>query len=150
MARFIWDDDVEMTPVSPLKDACAALFTQPQIPTLSIACRPGWNLNEKATWIPSGGIRHDPYIIPEKVIASRPLDPNQLAPLGNVSFARVPEKDIEAFLSKFLGRGEGLTAGANSSESSDEKCCCEIGELKAGIQGQDREVSEREMVTWQV
>ncbi|KAI0414230.1 hypothetical protein F5X98DRAFT_390098 [Xylaria grammica] len=102
-AQSIWDDDVEMTGVSPQTDIYTVGFTKPQIPTLSFACRPGWDSNKKRTQIPGGGRES---IFPYKPIAYWPFDVAQPAPLGNASFTRAPEKDVQAFLDKFLGRGE--------------------------------------------
>ncbi len=60
VARSVWDDDVEIVPTSPY----AAPVTKPQMPTLSFACRPGWDLNKKTTWIPSAETEHNPCFIP--------------------------------------------------------------------------------------
>ncbi|KAI0533106.1 hypothetical protein GGR58DRAFT_506725 [Xylaria digitata] len=113
MARSMWDEGITMTQVSPPRQTWKAPFIQPQIPTLSFVCRSGWDLNKNAVFIPDKRTGHDIYIAPEKGITDKSSDSDQTTPLGNVSFTRVPEKDIEAFLNKFLGRAEVVIDDTN-------------------------------------
>ncbi|KAI0554771.1 hypothetical protein F4679DRAFT_236455 [Xylaria curta] len=98
----LWDEDIEMIEAPLLERPCVTSMARSQAPRLSVICQPGWDLNNKAIWIPASGIEYGNCIVPCRSNDTQPLGPVE-PPIGIVSFNKVPEKDIEAFLSSFLG-----------------------------------------------
>ena len=89
--------------VSSVEEARQRSITRAQAPTLSFACRLGWNLNNKETWTQAAEFEHDKYFTSRETSNNRALEQVQPALLGTVSFTRASEKDIEDFRSRFLG-----------------------------------------------
>ncbi|RYC61365.1 hypothetical protein CHU98_g4841 [Xylaria longipes] len=80
----LWDEDIEMVDASPLGKSCVT-SKRPPNPKLSVVCQPGWDLNNKAIWIPAGGIKCDENIVPSQAINAQPLGPVEPS-IGTVSF----------------------------------------------------------------
>ncbi|KAI0867130.1 hypothetical protein F4860DRAFT_456493 [Xylaria cubensis] len=97
-----WDEDIETTEAPRLETPCLTFTPRSQTPKLSVVCQPGWDLNNKAKWIPTSGFEYDNNIVPYRSNNAQPLGPVEPS-IGIVSFNKVPEKDVEAFLSSFLG-----------------------------------------------
>ncbi|KAI0487038.1 hypothetical protein F4859DRAFT_527165 [Xylaria cf. heliscus] len=100
------EEDTEMTEAPPLEITHAEPITKPEIPRLSVICQAGWDLNNKTIWIPAAEIGHIEPIVPSQIINAHPFGPVEPS-ISAVSFSKVPEKDVEAFLKSFLGSGEG-------------------------------------------
>ena len=99
--RLSWGDDIEMVSTSSMviKDGPKTI--------LSFACRAGWNLNKKATWVPAAGITPEPCeFFSDASKIDYCLDQPSIS--STIVFTRVPEKDVEAFLKNFLRCEEGL------------------------------------------
>ncbi|KAI1742385.1 hypothetical protein F4680DRAFT_445948 [Xylaria scruposa] len=101
----LWDENIEMIEAPLLERLCATSTAESQAPKLSVVCQPGWDLNNKAIWIQASGIKYDNDVVPCRSIRARPLGPVEPS-ISTVSFNKVPEKDVKAFLSNFLGSGE--------------------------------------------
>ncbi|KAJ2992769.1 hypothetical protein NUW58_g2054 [Xylaria curta] len=107
----IWDDDVVMVEGPQPAKTYATFITKPQSPKLSVACQPGWDLNNKTIWIPVAGVKcDDAYVRPDRTASDQPFGPPEPPLWGKVSFTTVPESDKEAFLCRFLGR-DGASTG---------------------------------------
>ncbi|KAI1757631.1 hypothetical protein F4782DRAFT_546736 [Xylaria castorea] len=104
-ARNLQDEDIEMVEAPPLEKTCVKSTARSQIPRLSVICQPGWDLNNKTIWIPASGIKYDNHVVPCRTGNAQPLGPVEPS-IGPVLFNKVPEKDVEAFLSSFLGSGD--------------------------------------------
>ncbi|TRX90643.1 hypothetical protein FHL15_008418 [Xylaria flabelliformis] len=100
----LWDEDIETTEASRLENPCLKFTPRSPTPRLSVICQPGWDLNNKAKWIPASGVEYENDIVPYRSDNAQPLGPVEPS-IGTVSFNKVPEKDVEAFLSSFLGSG---------------------------------------------
>lgn len=98
-ARSVWDDDVNMAQAPRLEEAWMTSITEVRSPTLSFACRSGWDLNQKETWIPAAGYELEDCLTIDEAAELQLQEP---VCLGAVSFTRVSEKDTEAFMSRFL------------------------------------------------
>ncbi|KAI1361155.1 hypothetical protein F5Y08DRAFT_28220 [Xylaria arbuscula] len=102
VSRSLWDDDIEM--VSPSR---VMVTKERPRAILSFACRPGWDLNKKATWAPAIGITPEPSgFLADAPKSYYPLERPSIA--SAVVFVRASEKSVEGFLKRFLGHGESL------------------------------------------
>ncbi|KAI0814088.1 hypothetical protein GGR55DRAFT_495611 [Xylaria sp. FL0064] len=113
-ARAVWDDDTDMIAISPL----VAPITKPQAPTLSFACRQGWTLGQTTMSTPAAVTGHKLDNRPDKLASDGPSDPVQSSNRGTVSFARVPEGEVEAFLSSFLGSSKAKMEAMDQTKDS--------------------------------
>lgn len=106
LSRPVWDDDIEMAQHPLRQEVWMTPITKVRIPTLSFACRSGWDLNNKEIWIPAAGFELEDSLTSEESADPQPLEPVFLGP---VSFTRASEKDTRAFMSSFLSREGSLT-----------------------------------------
>ncbi|KAI0424351.1 hypothetical protein F5Y09DRAFT_353496 [Xylaria sp. FL1042] len=111
-ARPVWDDDIDMIASS----SSVIPITKPQTPTLSFACRQGWGLSQKTISIPTAVTGHKPDSSVDKLAKNGSVQPSDL---GKVLFTRVPEKDVEAFLSSFLAPSRAKMEAMGQTQKSE-------------------------------
>ncbi|KAI1346335.1 hypothetical protein F5Y01DRAFT_319861 [Xylaria sp. FL0043] len=110
----VWDDDIDMIAISP----SVAPIIKPQTPILSFACRQGWALGQTTTSIPAAVTGQKLDNQTDKLPKDGPSDLVQSSNRGTVSFARVPEGEVEAFLSSFLGSSKANTEAMAQTKDS--------------------------------
>ncbi|KAI1274849.1 hypothetical protein F5Y07DRAFT_371675 [Xylaria sp. FL0933] len=113
-ALAVWDDDINMIAISP----SVAPITKPQAPTLSFACRQGWALGQTTTSISAAVTGHKLDNQTDKLPKDGPPDLVQSSNRGTVSFSRVPDGEVEAFLNSFLGSSKAKGEAMDQTKDS--------------------------------